>query len=119
MASPTSSGLTVQPTVLEQWRAAGGERLTYSEVAWIGTSAALILHASLHFFSVAINGLERFLVLFAPAEQLAFGLTKGGNPIATWLLLLVAVGVWGALIGVALLAAVHLVTDLVRGADVA
>lgn len=118
MPSP-SSGLTVQPTVLEQWRAAGGERLTYSEVAWTGTAVALILHASLHFFSVVLHGLERFLVLFAPAERLAFGLTEGANPIATWLLLLLSVGVWGALVGVAVLAAVHLVTDLFRRTDVA
>ncbi|HYZ93446.1 MAG TPA: hypothetical protein VFA34_13815 [Actinomycetota bacterium] len=113
MASP-SSGLTVQPTVLEQWRAAGGERLTYSEVAWTGTAVALIVHASLHFFSVAISGLSRLLVLFAPAERLAFGVTEGGNPLATWMFLLLAVAVWGALIGVAALAAVHLITDLVR-----
>jgi hypothetical protein len=102
----------VQPTVLEQWRAAGGERLTYSEVAWTGTAVALIVHASLHFFSVAIDGLSRFLVLFAPPERIAFGITQGGNPLATWMLLLLSVAVWGALIGVAALAAVHVVTDL-------
>ena len=105
---------SLSPSVLEQWRSGGGEHLTYSEVAWTGAACALIMHASLHFFAAALGGLDRFLVVFAPAERLAFGLTEGSNPLGTWLLLLVAVGVWGALIGVAILAAGREVVSLVR-----
>lgn len=114
MTSPSSGVSMSSPDVLEQWRAGGGEHLTYSEVAWTGTACALILHASLHFFSAALTGLERFLVLFAPAERLALGLTDGFNPLGTWLLLLLAVGAWGALIGVAVLAAFREAAALVR-----
>ncbi len=99
---------------MELWRAARGERITYSEIAWVGASTALVAHASLHFFSAAIYGLERFLVLFRPPESLAFVLIDGAAPIATWLLLLVFIGVWGALIGVALLTFVHEVTGAAR-----
>ena len=114
MTSP-SSGLELSSSdVLEQWRAGGGEHLTYSEVAWTGAACGLTMHASLHFFSAALTGLERFLVLFAPAERLALGLTDGVNPLGTWLLLMLAVGVWGALIGVAVLATVREVFGLVR-----
>ncbi len=113
MTSPPP-GLSLSSPVLEQWRSGGGEHLTYSEVAWTGAACALIMHASLHFFSAALTGLERFLVVFAPAERLAFGLTDGANPLGTWLLLLVAVGVWGALAGVAILAAVREVVSLAR-----
>ncbi len=102
------------PGAMELWRAARGERVTYSEIAWIGASTALVAHASLHFFSAAIYGLERFLVLFRPPESLAFALTDGGAPIATWLVLLVLIGVWGAFIGVALLTFVHEVTSAAR-----
>ncbi len=114
MASPSVSTGVAQPSVLQQWRAGGGERLTYSEVAWSGASVALVLHAALHFFSVAIAELERFLFVFGPAERLALGIAEGGNPIGTWLLLLLSVGAWGALIGVVLLAWVHVATDVVR-----
>ena len=116
MASP-QAGFTLEqpsPHVMELWRAARGERVTYSEIAWIGASSALVTHASLHFFSTAIYGLERFLVLFRPPESLAFALTDGANPIATWLVLLAFIGVWGALIGVVLLTFVHEVTSAAR-----
>lgn len=112
MASPSSP--PVSPTVLEQWRAAGGEHLTFSEVAWTGAATALIMHASIHFFSVALGGLERLLVLFAPAERLAFAVTEGAHPIGTWLLLLASVATWGALAGVVLLAAVREIVGIVR-----
>lgn len=112
MASPPAVG--VSTPVFEQWREAGGEHLTYTEVAWTGAATALIMHASLHFFSVALGSLERFLVLFAPAERLAFALTENAHPIGTWLLLLASVAVWGALVGVVLLAAVREVVWLVR-----
>jgi hypothetical protein len=113
MPSPSES-FPISHPVLELWRAEGGQRLTYSEIAWVGAAAAMVGHASLHFFSAAIYGLERFLVLFAPPERLAFGLTDGADPMATWIVLLAAVAVWGALAGVTLLASVHGGTDLVR-----
>jgi hypothetical protein len=68
----------------------------------------------LHFFSAAIYGLERFLILFGPPESLAFALTDGGSPLATWLVLLVFIGIWGAVIGVALLTLVHEATAAAR-----
>jgi hypothetical protein len=113
MPSPSES-FPISHPVLELWRAEGGQRLTYSEIAWVGAATAMVGHASLHFFSAAIYGLERFLVLFAPPERLALGLTEGGDPLATWLVLLAAVGVWGAMGGVTLLAVVHGATDLAR-----
>lgn len=113
MPSPPPTAATFSSPVLEQWRDGGGH-LTYSEVAWTGASTALILHASLHFFSAALNGLDRLLLAFAPAERLALGLTQGVNPLGTWFLLILAVGVWGALIGVALLAGVREVAAVVR-----
>jgi hypothetical protein len=113
MASPSST-FPVSSPALDQWRGEAGERLTYSEVAWTGAATALIAHATLHFFSVALPALDRLLVVFVPPEQLAFGLTRGVNPLATWLLLILAVAAWGAFIGVALLSAVHEATDIVR-----
>ena len=113
MASPSST-FPVSSPALDQWRAEAGERLTYSEVAWTGAAVALITHATVHFFSVAIPALERLLIVFGPPEQLAFGITREINPLATWLLLILAVATWGALIGVALLSAVHEATDGVR-----
>jgi hypothetical protein len=107
-------GYRVSSDALEQWRAEGGERLTYSEVAWVGASVAVVLHASLSFFSVVIAELEAFLVVFAPAQRFAFALTEGLEPLARWLALLCTLSVWGALVAVASLAAVHEVTDLVR-----
>ena len=112
MASP--SMLELSSPALDQWRAEGGQRLTYSEVGWCGAAVAIVAHASIHFFSVALPPLERLLALFGPPERLAFGLTQGANPLATWLLLLLAVGAWGSLIGVAVLSAVHEATDVVR-----
>jgi hypothetical protein len=113
MAS-TPSKLELSSPALDQWRNERGERLTYSEVAWCGAAVAIVAHASIHFFSVALPSLEGLLTLFAPPERLAFGLTEGGNPLGTWMLLLIAVGAWGSLIGVALLSAVHEATDIVR-----
>jgi hypothetical protein len=113
MPSPSES-FPVSHPVLELWRAEGGQRLTYSEIAWVGAATAMVGHASLHFFSAAIYGLERLLVVFAPPERFAFGLTEGGDPIATWIVLLTAVGVWGAIVGVTLLATAHGATDFVR-----
>ena len=77
MASPQAGFTVEQPSAMELWRAARGEHVTYSEIAWVGASTALVAHASLHFFSAAIYGLERFLVLFRPPESLAFALTDG------------------------------------------
>jgi hypothetical protein len=114
MASPQAGFTVEQPSAMELWRAARGERVTYSEIAWIGASTALVAHASLHFFSAAIYGLERFLVLFGPPESLAFAVTDGANPIATWFVLLALIGVWGVLIGVALLTFVHEITNAAR-----
>ena len=115
MASPPASFELSSPA-LDQWRAEKGERLTYSEVGWVGAATALIAHATLHFFSVALPALDRLLVVFGPPERLAFGITSEVNPLATWLLLILAVAAWGALIGAALLSAVHEATDLVRRA---
>ena len=106
--------LPLSSDALDQWRAERGERLTYSEVGWVGASVAIVAHATIHFFSVAIIALDRLLVVFGPAERFAFALTEGSAPIARWLLLLLSVGVWGALIAVALLSAVHEATDAVR-----
>jgi hypothetical protein len=106
--------LPLSSDALDQWRAERGERLTYSEVAWVGASTAIVAHATLHFFSVVIVGLDRLLFAFAPAERFAFALTEGSTPLARWLLLIVSVGVWGALIGIALLSLVHELTDGVR-----
>jgi hypothetical protein len=112
--SPTM--LAASSPVFEQWRAEGGERMTYSEIGWTGAATALVLHASLHFFSAAILALDRFLVVFAPPERLAFGLTAGANPVVTFLLLLLSVAAWGAIIGAAMLATVHHLSSLLRRA---
>jgi hypothetical protein len=100
---------------LDQWRPEG-DRLSFKDVGWCGAALGIVMHASLHFFSVAIPSLERLLAVFGPPERLAFGLTEGLNPIATWMILLVSVAVWGALVGVAFLALVHETTDLIRRA---
>jgi hypothetical protein len=110
MGSP-QPGFTVSSDVLDQWR---GERLTYSEVGWTGAAVALVTHAALHFFSVAIPALERGLALFGPPERLAFGLTGSATPLGRWLFLIVSVAVWGALIGVGILSAAHEIGDLFR-----
>lgn len=110
MASPA---YRLSSDVLDQWRP-NGDRLSYKDVGWSGAAVGIVMHASLHFFSVAIASLERALAIFGPPERLAFGLTAGFNPLATWFVLLLAVAAWGALSGVAILAAVHLATDLVR-----
>lgn len=112
MPSPPTAA-TLDAPVLEQWRDGGGH-LTFKEVAWTGAATALILHASLHFFSAALDGLDRFLVAFVPPERLALGLTHGINPLGTWFLLTVTVAVWGALIGVALLGAARELAVIVR-----
>lgn len=72
------------------------------------------MHAALNFFSVAIPALERFLVLFAPAERFAFALTGNAEPLATWLVLLASQAVYWALIGVLILAVVREAIELVR-----
>lgn len=110
MASPT---YPLSSDVLDQWRP-NGDRLSYNDVGWSGAAVGVVLHAALHFFSVAIPSLERLLVVFGPPERLAFGLTEGFNPLATWFLLLLSVAAWGAFSGIAILAAVHVTTDLVR-----
>jgi hypothetical protein len=110
MASPA---YRLSSEALDQWRP-NGDRLSYKDVGWCGAALGVVMHASLHFFSVAIPSLERFLVVFGPPERLAFGLTDGLNPLGTWLLLLVSVAAWGAFAGIALLALVHETTDLVR-----
>ena len=110
MASPA---FRLSSDALDQWRPEG-DRLSFKDVGWCGAALGIVMHASLHFFSVAIPALERLLVVFGPPERLAFGLTDGMNPLATWMLLLVTVAAWGALAGVAILALVHEATDLVR-----
>lgn len=110
MASPP---YRLSSDVLDQWRP-DGDRLSYKDVGWSGAAVGIVMHAALHFFSVAITSLEPLLVVFGPPERLAFGLTEGFNPLATWMLLLLAVAAWGAFSGIALLAAVHLATDAVR-----
>jgi hypothetical protein len=114
MASPPA-GFEISSPALDQWRPLG-DRLSYSDVGWCGAALGIVMHASLHFFSVAIPSLERLLAVFGPPERLAYGLTEGFNPLATWMLLLVAVAAWGALSGVAILALVHEATDLIRRA---
>jgi hypothetical protein len=115
MASPTP-GFPISSDALEQWRAAGGERLTYSEVGWTGTAVALVAHATLHFFSVVISALDPLLAAFALPEHFAFALTKSSAPIARWLVLEFSVAAFGALVGIGLLALVHEATDLARRA---
>jgi hypothetical protein len=108
------SEFPISSDALEQWRNGGGERLTYSEVGWIGASVSVVMHATLSFFSVVIADLERLLVVFAPAQRFAFELTEGSEPLARWLALLFTLAIWGALIAVSLLATVHELTDAVR-----
>jgi hypothetical protein len=110
MASPA---YRLSSDALDQWRPEG-DRLSFSDVGWCGAALGVVMHAALHFFSVAIPALERLLVVFGPPERLAFGLTDNMNPLATWMLLLVCVAAWGALAGVAILALVHEATDVVR-----
>lgn len=113
MASPPAFSLS--SPALDQWRP-NGDRLSYKDVGWSGAAVGIVIHAALHFFSVAMPALERLLVVFGPPERVAYGLTEGFNPLATWMLLLLAVAAWGAFSGIALLAAVHLVTDAARAA---
>jgi hypothetical protein len=110
MASPA---IPVSSPALDQWRPQG-DRLSYSDAAWCGAAFGVVMHASLHFFSVAIPVLERFLVVFAPAELFAFALTRNADPIATWLLLLASQALFWALVGVLMLAAVREAVELVR-----
>ena len=112
MASPPAS-FDISSPALDQWRPEG-DRLSFNDAGWCGAALGIVMHASLHFFSVAIPSLERLLAVFGPPERLAFGLTENLDPLATWMLMLIAVAVWGALVGVALLALVHEATDLVR-----
>lgn len=98
---------------LDQWRPEG-DRISIKDAGWCGAALGIVVHAALHFFSVAIPSLERGLAVFGPPERLAFGLTDGLNPLATWMLLLLSVAVWGALGAVAILALVHEATDAVR-----
>lgn len=113
MASPAQ--FRISSDALDMWRP-NGDRLSYSNVGGSGAALALVAHAALHFFSVAIPALERLLFVFALPETFALGLTRGYNPLATWLLLLLTVAAWGALLGIATLAAVHEATDLARRA---
>jgi hypothetical protein len=110
MASPV---VPVSSDALDQWRP-DGDRLSFKDVAWSGGALAIVMHASLHFFSVAIPSLEHLLAVFGPPEHLAYGLTRNLDPLATWMVMLLAVAAWGALSGVAILAFVHEATDLVR-----
>lgn len=110
MASPAYH---LSSDVLDQWRP-DGDRLSYKDVGWSGAAVGIVVHAALHFFSVAMPSLERLLLVFGPPERLAFGLTDGFNPLATWMVLLLAVAAWGAFSGIALLAAVHVATDGIR-----
>jgi hypothetical protein len=110
MASPA---YRLSSDALDQWRPEG-DRLSFKDVAWSGAAVGVVMHAALNFFAVAMPALERLLAVFGPPERLARGLTAGFDPLATWLLLLPSIAVWGALVGVALLAVVHETTDLVR-----
>ena len=110
MASPV---IPISSDALDQWRPEG-DRISIKDAGWSGAALAVVLHASLHFFSVAIPSLEHLLAVFGPPEHLAFGLTRNLDPLATWMLLLLFVAAWGALSGVAILAFVHEATDLVR-----
>lgn len=113
MAVGTSFSTTTPP--LEQWRPQG-DRLSWSDAAWSGAAWGLSMYAALHFFSVAIPALERFLVLFVPAERFAQALTRDALPLATFIVLMASQAVFWALVGVALLAAVREVVWLVRRA---
>ena len=85
MASP-QAGFQVSSPALDQWRP-NGDRVSYSDAAWMGVATAIVMHASLHFFSVAIPSLEPLLVVFGPPQRFAFALSSGANPLARWLLL--------------------------------
>ena len=112
MASPV---LPLSSDALDQWRPEG-DRISLKDAGWCGAALGIVMHAALSFFSVAIPSLERLLAVFGPPERLAYALTNGLNPLATWMLLLITVAVWSALVGVALLAFVHEATDLARRA---
>ena len=100
--------------VFDQWRP-NGDRISYKDAAWSGASLGIVLHATLHFFSIAIPSLDRFLFLFGPPERFASAIAHA-NPLATWLSLMILLAMWGCLAGVVLLALVHGLTDLVRSA---
>ena len=110
MASPV---IPLSSDALDQWRPEG-DRISIKDAGWCGAALGIVMHASLHFFSVAIPALEYGLAVFGPPERLAFGLTDGLNPLATWMVLLLCVAAWGAVGGIAILAFVHEATDLVR-----
>ena len=112
MASPV---VPLSSEALDQWRPEG-DRISIKDAGWCGAALGIVMHAALSFISVAIPSLERLLAVFGPPDRLAHGLTAGLDPLATWMLLLICVAVWGALVGVALLASVHEATDLVRRA---
>jgi hypothetical protein len=114
MASPPA-GFQISSPALDQWRP-NGDRLSYSDAAWMGVATAIVMHAALHFFSVAIPSLESLLIVFGPPERFAFALSSGTNAIARWLLLLLSVAAWGGFIGLGLLVVVHEVTDVFRRA---
>jgi hypothetical protein len=98
---------------LDQWRP-NGDRISYKDAGWSGAAVGVVMHAALHFFSVALPVLDRAVAIFGPAERLAYGLTAGFDPLATWFVLLLSVSAWGAFTGIALLATVHVATDIVR-----
>ncbi len=114
MASPPAS-FDISSPALDQWRPEG-DRVSFKDAGWCGAALGIVMHASLHFFSVAIPSLERLLAVFGPPERLAYGVTEGMNPLATWMVLLVTVATWSALAGIALLALIHEVTDALRSA---
>lgn len=89
---------------MDAWRPQA-ERMTYGDAGWLGAAWGLAGHATIHFFSVPIPWMERLLVLFAPAENLAFGLTRSAAPIGRWALVLVSVAVFWAIAACGILGA--------------
>jgi len=77
--------------------------LTPGEAARGGAVWGVAMHAILSFFSLAIPGLGRILVVFQPAERLALVGLASAPPLARWLALIVFQGVFWALASVALL----------------
>lgn len=105
----------MNPTPVDQlWRP--GDRMTYGEAAWLGAALGVAFHAMLSFFELWFPGLRAVLVVFVPAERIAYGLAAGGSPYQRWVLLLLSLGTFGALACVALAAASREGAAIVRAA---
>lgn len=110
-----ASGAPIRPSSpgMDTWRPQG-DTITYGDAAWAGAAWGLAGHATLHFFAIPLPSLEPLLVVFAPAERLAFGLTQNATPLARWFVLLVSVALFWSLVGVGVRAAAHEIGATIR-----